>query len=168
MKRLTLIRHAKSSWSDPGLSDFERPLNQRGNRDAPRMGQRLASADIHFDRMITSPANRAMSTARLIAKAIDYPAAQIVTEPRFYEASPQTLLDYVRRLDDRDDHVALIGHNPAISLLAHHLCPEVPGDLPTCAVVRLACETDNWQALMPGRVMLLQLDYPKNRASPTE
>ena len=161
MKQLTLIRHAKSSWSEPGLTDFDRPLNKRGARDAPMMGERLATAGVHFGRMISSPARRALSTARLIAQSIGYPGEQIETEPLFYEASIHALLDYASRLDDQYTKVALIGHNPSMSLLAHRLCPEAPGDLPTCAIVRLECEIDAWRELSPGQASLLELDYPR-------
>ncbi|MEJ7662643.1 MAG: histidine phosphatase family protein [Hymenobacter sp.] len=96
MKTLYLMRHAKSSWSFDELNDQERPLNDRGRDDAPRMGQALAARHIKLDRLVSSPAVRAMSTAVLVARELAFPSADIVIEPTIYQADVDTLLAIIR------------------------------------------------------------------------
>lgn len=134
-QRLILIRHAKSSWKDASLSDFERPLNARGLRDAPRRGEQLKQTMPPPDRLISSPAVRALSTARLIAQTWGYPEQAIVTEPGLYDASLETLLDIVEGLDPAWNSVALVGHNPGITELYKHLSGSGIDKLRTSAAV---------------------------------
>ncbi len=161
MKHLILIRHAKSSWSEFGLSDFERPLNGRGKRNAPIMGQRLAERDCSPDRLISSPAKRARKTAKIIAQEIDYPENRIEWCEEVYEASLSTLIQLVRSLDEGVDSVILIGHNPGFSSLGSWLCPASPDWLPTCGIVELQLDTDSWADAEANCGELLCYDYPK-------
>src|SRR6478609_6616404 len=115
MKTLYLVRHAKSSWDDIDLSDFDRPLNDRGKKDAPKMGKRLKERDIFPDVMLSSPAKRALETCKAIAKALSFPEEKITTDKRLYHASEDQLLKVVQGLKDRHDNVEVImifGHNP--------------------------------------------------------
>lgn len=153
MKRITLIRHAKSSWDDSSRSDFERPLNKRGEKDAPRIGRELARTLLDRggvprpDRLVSSPAVRALSTARIIAREIGCPEDEIVEEPRIYEASASALLRLIREFDDSLGHVMLFGHNPGLETLARNLDPEFRGDghkFPTCGVFLTELRTDHW------------------------
>lgn len=162
MKHLTLIRHAKSSWSNPSQRDFDRPLNQRGLRDAPMMGKRLAKAGTRFDLMLSSPAQRALTTCQLLAKEIEYPLKKISQDVAIYDASASTLLALINELDNSHGHVALVGHNPGISVLGHQFSESVDSDLSTCSVVQLAFATDSWNQLDPSSAQLLLLDFPKN------
>jgi phosphohistidine phosphatase len=143
MKTLFLVRHAKSSKDDPALPDRERPLNERGLRDAPKMGERLAKRDVDPDLILSSPAVRALTTAQLIADKLDYKSKNIVVDDRIYAASAKTLLEIIRRLDDKLKCVMLCGHNPEMSDLAHQFASEIT-DMPTCAVAELAFDVKAW------------------------
>ncbi|MDP3858120.1 MAG: histidine phosphatase family protein [Stagnimonas sp.] len=162
MPLLTLIRHAKSSWDYPELSDFERPLNERGRRDAPRLAARLARDLPRPSRLISSPATRALATARIFAEAWAVDFEQIQIEPRIYEASRKTLVELVRSLPDELGHVALFGHNPGLSELAQTLADCPFDEMPTCAVVHLQLEGRQWRQLAPGKGRLLAYLYPKD------
>ncbi|WP_457598784.1 SixA phosphatase family protein, partial [Hydrogenimonas sp.] len=121
MKELFLFRHAKSSWDDPSLSDFDRPLNERGRRDAPLMGEHLKAMGIHLDLIVASPAKRAKKTAKIIAEKLGYDIEKIIWQENIYEASPQTLLYIVCQLPEKAKRVMLVGHNPSLTLLANQL-----------------------------------------------
>lgn len=162
---LTLVRHAKSSRDDPGLADFMRPLNDRGRRDAPVMGHRLRRSGVEPDLIVSSPAARAIQTARIIAGRIDFPEAGIVEDGRIYEASAQELLALVRRLPDDRRDVMLVGHNQGLSDLVSLLLRPVIDNIPTCGVVRLLCDAQHWHDIKPGRATLLLFDYPKKDAA---
>ena len=161
MKLLTLIRHAKSSWKEPGMEDFARPLNRRGKRDAVRMGQRLAASGFRPDVLISSPAKRARGTTRRLAKEIGYPKSQIVLEEGIYHAASERLLAIVRALDDTHAHAALVGHNPGFSELSSLLCREFNDEMPPGGVVRLQLAVSSWQEVSRQCGALLDFDYPK-------
>jgi phosphohistidine phosphatase len=161
MRRLTLIRHAKSSWDYAELSDFERPLNARGRRDAPAMAARLASQLERPLRLISSPALRAITTAHTFAAALAVPNTAIRIDPRIYEAARGTLLGIVREGDDADSHVLLFGHNPGFSELAQILAPCPFTDLPTCAVVTIGFEAPQWRDIRHGSGVVQRYEYPK-------
>ena len=161
MRRLTLIRHAKSSWDDPALPDFERPLNARGERDAPEMARRLAAQLERPLKLISSPAVRARATAEAFAAALGLKPGVIAFEPRLYETRADLLLRLVRALDDADAHVVLVGHNPALSELARTLADCPFDELPTCAVATLRFDVPRWREVKPGRGTLERYRYPK-------
>lgn len=161
MRLLTLIRHAKSSWDDGGLRDFDRPLNARGLRDAPVMAARLHNAMSAPDRLISSPALRALSTAQTFARTLRLSEDAIVLAPGIYDASGDTLLTLVRELDDVSPHVALFGHNPGLSQLAGWLSVEPLDELPTCGIVQLAFDIGRWQDLAEASGTLRYHDWPK-------
>ncbi|MDB5974319.1 MAG: hypothetical protein JWR07_1079 [Nevskia sp.] len=161
MRRLTLIRHAKSSWDYAELSDFERPLNARGRRDAPAMAARLASQLERPLRLISSPALRAITTAHTFAAALAVPNTAIRIDPRIYEATRGTLLGIVREGDDADSHVLLFGHNPGFSELAQLLAPCPFSDLPTCAVVTIGFEAPQWRDIRHSSGVVQRYDSPK-------
>jgi len=166
VKRLTLFRHAKSSWSDPSLPDNERPLSSRGERDAPAMAARLAARAERPDVILTSHAVRATATARALAAGLGCPDGTIRVDRRLYLASPQTLLVAIREQDDAHRHVLVVGHNPGLTNAANLLLPTFAVDnLPTSAVVAIAVDTERWADLGPTRCRLLYYDYPKNPAA---
>jgi phosphohistidine phosphatase len=143
MKTLFLVRHAKSSRDDPALPDKERPLNDRGVRDAPRMGERLAARDVKPDLILSSPALRALATAEIIAKKLAYKVKDIVVDERLYAAAPDDLLEVIHELGEKPKHVMLFGHNPELTDLAHRLSSTIT-DLPTCAVAEFSFDTKSW------------------------
>jgi phosphohistidine phosphatase len=164
VKRLSLVRHAKSSWKDAGLSDFERPLNARGERDAPRMGARLAAAGFRPDRLVSSPALRARETALHLAAEIGYPQGEIVFEPELYDASPDALLAVIRALPAGARHVALVAHNPGLTDLSNRLCDVHIDNIPTTGVVQMELAVEAWDRVEPRCGRLLDFDYPKRQA----
>lgn len=165
MKRLTLVRHAKSDWNDASLDDLDRPLNARGQRDAPAMATRLAAAGLVPTRILTSPALRALTTARVFATTMGCPARRIRQVPHAYLASAGMLLDLVRQLGGRARHLMLFGHNPGISALAARLTGgALHGEVPTCAVTSLLVPLRDWGELMPGDAVLDFYDFPKKKS----
>jgi phosphohistidine phosphatase len=161
MLRLTLIRHAKSSWKDATLTDFERPLNKRGRHNAPLMGRVIQHSGLRFDRMVSSPAERAIATARLIAAELGYPEQQIEPVDELYDASAGQLLHCVQSLDDSWRSVALVAHNPGLTQLCNDLSGAGIDNLPTAAIAVIEFELDTWQAVHPDAGRLKRFDYPR-------
>ncbi|MEK6805260.1 MAG: histidine phosphatase family protein [Pseudomonadota bacterium] len=164
MKIVTLIRHAKSSWDYSQLTDFERPLNERGRRDAPLMAQRLKRAGLRPELLLSSPALRAISTARLFAEAFDVAAGKVAVESKLYDASPATILKVIQSLDDRYGEVWLFGHNPGISETAQRLAECPFDDVPTCACVRIELKAKLWSEISMDCGKLLFYSYPKQES----
>ncbi|MFT4047003.1 MAG: histidine phosphatase family protein [Solimonas sp.] len=161
MRLLTVVRHAKSSWDDPGLSDFERPLNARGRRDALRMAAWTRQQIGIPDAIVSSPALRAITTARTFADILGIDADRLLVQNRVYEATLATLLRLVRGFDDRHRHVMLFGHNPGLSELVHALARCPFDDLPTCAVVQLELVADQWPQTDEHAAHLLRYQFPR-------
>ena len=163
MKTILLMRHAKSDWSRPGQSDFDRDLNRRGKKDAPCMG-RLLSAYSHMpDRVFSSPAKRARVTAELVAKHCGY-AGDIHYRDDAYPGSVGSLLAMLQKLNDEIDQVLLIGHNPALEdtvqqLLAGEAIVDIA--LPTSALVGLEADIRRWSDLNAGSCRLLWFVIPR-------
>jgi phosphohistidine phosphatase len=160
MKTLFLVRHAKSSRDDPALSDQERPLNDRGMRDAPRMGERLAARDVKPDLILSSPALRALATAELIARKLDYKVKDIVVDRRLYAAAADDLLEVIHELGDKPQRVMLFGHNPELTDLAHRLSSRIT-DLPTCTVAEFSFDTKLWSKVGRQEPAKVTLHHPK-------
>lgn len=159
MKKLMLVRHAKSDWGDALLPDHNRPLNQRGLNAAPLMGQRLLAKQFIPDRIVSSTAYRAEATAKLIAAELQC-LDRIVSNTNIYEAGVDTLLQIVHELDDAYQQVMLVGHNPGLTMLVNELQDQrFIANMPTCAVAALSFEVKCWAEVREGR--LLDYDYPK-------
>jgi phosphohistidine phosphatase len=162
MKTLFLIRHAKSSWDDPALSDKDRPLGDRGRRDAPRMGKRLAKRNVKPDLILSSPARRALTTAEIIAKKLDYKRKDIAVDDRLYASAVDGLLNVIHGLGDKLERVILFGHNPELTELAHRLSGEIT-HMPTCAVAEFTFNTKSWSKMVKANLAKVALDYPKKK-----
>ncbi|MDL5048828.1 histidine phosphatase family protein [Oscillatoria amoena NRMC-F 0135] len=163
MKTLYIIRHAKSSWDEPGLSDFERPLNDRGKKDAPRMGKRLNERGINPNLMLSSPAKRALSTCRRICRELHDTEERIKTEKRLYHADSGTIMDVVQNLDNRHHTVMVFGHNPGLTDFVNEIMHANLSNLPTCGVVAARFLTDSWKHVDASNCELLFVDFPKNQ-----
>ena len=165
MKTLFVIRHAKSSWDASNVDDFERPLNERGKRDAPRMAKRLKEKEIHVDQMVSSPAKRAYSTAKKIAKVLNYPKDDIKTDRRLYHADEETILDVVREVKDSRKTVLLFGHNPGLTEFVNSLMDgqQDIDNIPTCGIVAFQFNTETWADVNWGKGKMLFFDYPKSK-----
>jgi len=161
LKLLTLIRHAKSSWKEPGRDDFDRPLNKRGERDSPRMGQRLARSGSVPELIVSSSARRAAETTREIAAQLGDGSVEVVLERELYLASPSRLLETVRALDPRVGHAALVAHNPGITDFLNALTGSCIDNVPTCGVARLRLDIEGWSEAAVDGAELVELDYPK-------
>lgn len=161
---LILLRHAKSSREDPELVDFKRPLAERGKRDAPVIGARMAKAGVLPDLIVSSPAKRAIKTARLVAKNLGILKSDIVEAPEVYEAEVPALTALIRELDPKKRRVMIVGHNPGLSDLARTILKGPAEDLPTAGVVAIEIEIPDWAALEPGGGKLVYRDFPKNPA----
>ena len=161
MKTLTLVRHAKSSWSDTRLSDGDRPLNKRGKRDAPVMGKRMVEHDIRPSLIISSPAKRAWSTAKLVAAEISYPIEFLQREDSLYHASIDEILGVIVAQDNRFNNMMIVGHNPGMTDFANFLSPGLTNNLPTAGVVSLQIDQDDWNLYQQPKTELLVYDYPK-------
>ena len=164
MLTLYLIRHAKSSWSDPLQADFHRPLNERGLRDAPAMGKHFAARNEPVDLFLSSPAVRALATAHAVAVATVATVNDVVEEPRLYLATVPTWLEVVTALPRKTSRVAFFGHNPGISEFCELITSAGLGELPTCAMVRIDFALDDWKAVARGTGQLVWHDFPKQHA----
>jgi phosphohistidine phosphatase len=163
MKRLTLLRHAKSSWDNERLDDHARPLAKRGRRDAPRMGERLAHRGLEPDLLLTSTAARARETAELVASGLGADAVPTRTEPAIYLATPGELLAVIASVNDEVEELILIGHNPGFTQLANMLLPDLGLlNLPTAGAVCIECDIERWNEIDAGTRRLVFYDFPKN------
>jgi len=160
-KILYLVRHAKSSWSDASLADRDRPLNRRGRKSAPEMGRRLLEHGQHPDLIVSSPAKRAFSTAKKIAKELAYDKSEIVTDESLYFSGTGSMVSMLEGLDDRYQNVMIVGHNPAMTSLLNILSEAQVHNMPTCAVAVLSFDMASWSELDVTNGELLLYDFPK-------
>ncbi len=167
-KVLYLVRHAKSSWKDHSLADIDRPLNKRGRRSAPEMGKRMADQGHKPDLIVSSPANRAFTTARKIAEETGYEPADIVIDKRMYFSGTRGMKELLEELDDRHQKVMIVGHNPAMTGLMNDLADTSVFNMPTCAVAVIGFDMMSWSELRSTDGDLLGYDYPKGSGSFTE
>ena len=165
MKTLILVRHAKSSWDSPGLSDAERPLNERGKKDAPEMAKRLKDKGIKVDLFLSSPAKRAHKTAKYFAEEYDVKKDDILTVEDLYMATHSGFMDTITRIKDSYNVVALFSHNPGITEFSSSLTNVKVDDMPTCAMFALQADTDSWKDFEEAEKNFLFFDYPKNPAT---
>jgi len=156
-----LVRHAKSSWKDPELEDTERPLNARGKRDAPRMGKRLMSRRVRPDVLISSPANRAYSTAVKIAREIGYAKEAIQINEKLYFEGSGSILKVIHSLPPEVCGAMLFSHNPTITYLVNGLANTDIGNVPTCGIAEITFNTESWLDVNEGEGTLQLFDYPK-------
>lgn len=159
MKKLFLIRHAKSDWSNKSLDDFDRPLNKRGKKNASLMGKLLRDKHIHPDLIISSPAYRARTTTKKIAKKINY-QNDIMYNENLYEASLKTILEIVSFIEDENDEVFVISHNPGLNMLAFYLI-DFNNNLPTCGILEINFECDSWREVKKNNAKFVSFEYPK-------
>ena len=161
-KKLIVIRHAKSSWDTPGISDFDRPLNGRGRKNAPEMGRRLKQSGIQPDLMLSSPARRAISTAQAIAAVLGYPAQDIATDFDLYLAGAHTILRVLRGQNDAHKCIMLFSHNEGITDFANMLSGHYLDNLPTAGVIGFTFRCASWSEIAPHKGKFCFYDYPRN------
>ena len=161
MKKLYLIRHAKSSWDNPGSTYFERPLNKRGKRDAPFIGKLLKKENVEPDLIISSPAVRALTTAEFFAKEIGYSKNKILKDENIYEAGLRELEDIVQNIPDDKTVILLFGHNPGLTHYVNHLGDKYIENMPTCSVAGIEFDVKSWKEIERDKGKIVMFEYPK-------
>lgn len=161
MKKAIFIRHAKSSWADPSLRDFDRPLNKRGLRDAPFMAKLLKGKLDQLDLILASPANRAFTTATYFAEAFDIPVTNIRQEKKLYHAYPDEILKTVQELEDDIDTVLVFGHNPGFTDIVNQFTRNYIDNVPTCGICQIEASVQSWSDFDESNARLTAFYYPK-------
>lgn len=164
MKTLYLLRHAKSSWGNASLPDRDRPLEARGERDAARMSKRWSQQHEKPDLIMSSPAARALATAKVVAQGLDYKIKNITVDERLYAATVDALIAVIEALDDKLDRVMLVGHNPGFAALAHHFDSGIT-HMPTCALAEFRFEAKSWSGIGRARPARTIFDSPKQSSA---
>lgn len=163
MKTLYLVRHAKSDWENSELLDIDRPLNERGYSDALRMSQFLKENKVSPDVIITSPAIRAISTALIFTRNLDYNTSEIIIQPDLYESNLKKYLSCISKIDEKYKSAMLFAHNPFISETANTLTDAFNNEMPTCAVVGISFdECNDWRDVAKNKGKLELYEFPKN------
>ncbi len=161
-RTIVLIRHAKSSWDDPTLRDFDRPLNDRGYSDAPFMGKQLAMHGLHFDRVIASPSKRTTQTLQYVSKEAGIRESIITWDSTVFHSTAENLLRLLENLDPSVHTVAVVGHNPSMTQLANLLQSDTLIDnVPTCGMVAVNYQLSSWSELRNSKGKLDFYIYPK-------
>lgn len=163
MLRLVLLRHGKSSWDDARLDDFERPLAPRGLRNVPEMGRRLARRELVPDLVVSSPAVRALATARGVARELGYREDRIREAPELYLASPDEILTVIRDTPAGVGTLMIVGHNPGLTELANRLDDIRLDNMPTAAMLCVEFNAASWADIRPAEAELCWFDYPKKQ-----
>lgn len=163
MKRLYLVRHAKSSWQLAGqISDFDRPLNPRGLRDAPHMAEVLRQKSEIPDLIIASPAMRTQATAQAFAKIFRKPASAIQLELGIYEAWPEHIIEIIEKVPSKYNTLMLVGHNPAFTQLVQSFAPKQEiENLPTTGICCFDFDIEFWYELEASKAQFQWFEYPK-------
>lgn len=161
MKTLFLVRHAKSSWESPGLRDFDRPLNERGLHDAPKMAQLLSKLGVRPDILVSSPAKRALTTAGYFAEAFGKTNDEIIRDQHIYEAYPAEILRIISELPESASTAMLFGHNPTFTDVANRFTEDFIDNLPTCGVVKVVSSATEWQRFYEGNAKVTACFFPK-------
>ena len=162
MKTLLVIRHAKSSWDNAALNDIDRPLNDRGKRDAPVMAERLIKAGVKTDLFVSSPAKRARQTAAIFMHGFGRKEKELIIVPQLYHAQVQDFREVVAGIDDRYDSIALFSHNPGITAFANILSSVRLDNMPTCSIFAVTSPATNWKEFLSASTTFWFFDYPKS------
>ena len=158
-KKLYILRHAKSSWKDFSIRDFDRPLNKRGKHDAPIMADRMAGLGISPDIILSSPAKRAKSTSKYFSKRLH---KEIVYIDSIYESTQVRLMEIIKEAFGKYDAVMLVGHNPSLTVLANSFSDYHIDNLPTCGIIGFEFDNEN---IAQSNAELLFFDYPKKQTA---
>ena len=151
MKTLYIVRHAKSSWDNPGLADHERPIIKKGKNRTKLVCDYLVENNLNVDLLISSHAVRAQQTAFIIADALNYPEGNIQISPTIYHGDIDNLFNQLFELSDDVTSVMLFGHNPTFTTFANYFLPKNMDWLPTSAIVSIEFDTDQWENFINAR-----------------
>jgi len=161
MKYLVLVRHAKSSWDDFSIKDFDRPLNDRGKKDAPMMAKRLLKKDVKIDAFISSPAKRARKTAEAFVKEYKSDKNEIIFLEELYLAGQSAFENVIKNTADSYDTVAVFSHNEGITHFANTLTDKKTDNIPTCGVFAVKVKSKHWKDFLNAKKEFWFFDYPK-------
>ncbi len=162
MKQIHFVRHGKSSWSDPGLADHDRPLGPRGKRDAPRMAARLLATGLRVDGILSSTAKRARKTGRVFADVFGIDRERFLTDEDLYLATPREIERVIRGLPPEWDSVLLFGHNPGYTDLANRILhQDTLENVPTAGIVGTHCDVSQWGDWRIATTRRTRFLYPK-------
>lgn len=161
MKKLLLIRHAKSDWNDPSQKDFDRPLNERGKRDAPLMAHRLLDKKISVDAFISSPAKRARKTAEIFVNEFNRKKEEIIFSESLYLAVADVFFDVISKTPNEFISIAVFSHNPGITDFANLITNARIDNIPTCGIFAMKIKTDSWRDFKNAKKEFWFFDYPK-------
>jgi phosphohistidine phosphatase len=161
MKNVYFIRHAKSSWEDSSLSDIQRPLNPRGLRDAPFMAKMLKNKNVQADFIISSPANRALTTARSFAKEMGLSDVKIDVNNIVYGAYPDDVIQLIKKIGDNVETLLVFGHNPTFTSIVNRFTEDYIANVPTCGIVKIEADIDSWSAFSEANAVQTEFYYPK-------
>jgi phosphohistidine phosphatase len=164
MKTIYFIRHAKSDWSVE-CDDFDRNLNERGEKNALFMAERLKKYQVSPDIIVSSPAKRALTTAKIIAERLKLPKKSLTTDQKLYLTPPKTYLEIIRQIDDKYDTVFIIGHNPTITEICESLSGVNIGNIPTCGIFCIEFCTETFSAISANEGKKIFFDFPKKHKS---
>jgi phosphohistidine phosphatase len=156
-----IIRHAKSSWDNASVNDFDRTLNDRGKKDAPAMAKRLMAKKISIDAIVSSPAKRAKKTASFFAEEYGFEENNIIYKTELYAAPQEVFYDVIKKLDNLFHHIALFSHNPGITEFANSLTAVRIDDMPTCSIFAVKLNIKNWNDFRAAEKEFWFFDYPK-------
>ena len=162
MKTIILVRHAKSSWDDFTVPDFDRPLNDRGKRDAPIMATRLQERGVTPDLLVSSPAKRARKTARVFAETLGLDKETVLYHDELYLAEPMVFTKVISGLDDKYTCVVIFAHNPGISAFANLSSTARIDEMPTCGIFAYTVEAEHWSKAEGAKKKFLFFDQPKD------
>ncbi|WP_076792688.1 histidine phosphatase family protein [Chlorobium sp. KB01] len=163
MKTICLVRHAKSNWADAQTGDFDRSLNSRGEHTASLMAAMLKAMGVAADLVISSPANRAISTAELFCEILDYPKEKIVRRMEIYEGRADQILAIIQEMAESIETAVIFGHNPTITEFANLLSAAHMESMETCGMVRIDLEIAMWKDAAYGKGKKVWYEYPKRK-----
>lgn len=161
MKTVYFIRHAKSSWDNASLRDIERPLSPRGLRDAVFMSKKLKSKNVHPDLIISSPANRALTTAKCFAKELNLDEDKIDVKNSIYEAYPDDVLQVIKKVNNSANTIMVFGHNPTFTSLVNRFTDDYIPNIPTCGIVKVEADIDSWNEFSDSTAVQTEFHFPK-------
>ena len=159
MKRLYIVRHAKSSWKEIDLNDFDRTLDERGKRDLPFMAARLNDLEVNPTYIISSPASRAITTAKGLAQGIGFDFNNIDEHKNIYESTAEEMLKSISTVGDEVNELMIVGHNPSVTFLVYTLCGEILNKFSTCGIFAIDFKSNSWAEIKNGKKVFWI--YPK-------
>ncbi|MDR0467394.1 MAG: histidine phosphatase family protein [Campylobacteraceae bacterium] len=163
MKTIYFIRHSKSDQNTQ-CEDFERPLNRRGEKDAPFMAKRLKHYKVKPDIIISSPAKRTLDTATIIAKILKYSKEKIVLKKELYDSTYNDYLDVIKSIDNKYKNIFIVGHNPAITEVCEILSNSIIGNIPTTGIFCIKFDVENFQDIESQNGKVVFFDLPKKHS----